>query len=559
MDDLLSSPLVRLLHRGSSAFNSRLVGLVALAGLSNAALLAIINAAAENALNQDANSWLLSLFVLVIVLYIVTQRHLLLTSIHEVERILDGIRVNLSDHIRRSDLQAVERIGRSEIYASVNRETVTISQAASTIVIACQMTLLVLFSVGYLAWLSVTAFVLTVAVSTLGLVMHFRRSGELNRLREESIAKENQFFDSLTDLLDGFKEVKMSEARSADLFANLRAISTTTTDIKVRTGSGFAEHFIFAQAAFYLLLATIVFVLPRVSPTYTDVITKATAAILFIIGPVGGLVSAIPAFANANVAAANILRLEEMLARPGVQENASDEMPEPKPFGTLAFHDVTFQYADSHGAAFTVGPMSLTIKRGETIFVIGGNGSGKSTFMKLLTGLYHPQTGVITMDGTAVTPASLPWYRSHFGTIFSDYHLFDRLYGLRDVGTARVNELLKLMELDKKTAYEGGRFTNRELSSGQRKRLALMVTLLENRSILVFDEWAADQDPVFRKFFYEEILGDLKDEGKTIIAVTHDDKYYGVADRILKMEFGQLVPYETTGSRTASGGGRKQA
>jgi putative ATP-binding cassette transporter len=351
----------------------------------------------------------------------------------------------------------------------------------------------------------------------------------------------------------------MSEPRSDDLFQYLRDISRQAADIKVRTGTGFAEHFIFAQAAFYLLIAVIVFVVPRMSPTYSDVITKATATILFVIGPLGGVVSSIPAFTNANAAAANILRVEALLSRPDVQEPAGIVVPEPAPFQTLSFRDVTFQYADKGGAAFAVGPLSLDIRRGETTFVVGGNGSGKSTFIKLLTGLYHPQSGVISMDGSPVTPGTLATYRSHFGTIFSDYHLFDRLYGLRNVDAARVQELLVLMELDRKTAFDGTRFTNLDLSSGQRKRLALLVTLLEDRPIVVLDEWAADQDPVFRRFFYERILDDLKKRGKTIVAVTHDDKYFSVADRVLRMDFGQIVPHDASSARATAGGGRKQA
>jgi len=175
-----------------------------------------------------------------------------------------------------------------------------------------------------------------------------------------------------------------------------------------------------------------------------------------------------------------------------------------------------------------------------TLFRIGGTGSGKSTLMKTLVGLYHPTSGAIVMDGTLITAETAAWYRSHFTVIFSDYHLFDRLYGFEHVSPTRVNELLKLMQIEDKTAFEDGRFTTLELSSGQRKRLALVVALLEDRPILVLDEWAADQDPPFRKFFYEQILADLKRQGKTVIAVTHDDRYFAVADRIVKMEYGQL-------------------
>jgi putative pyoverdin transport system ATP-binding/permease protein len=175
------------------------------------------------------------------------------------------------------------------------------------------------------------------------------------------------------------------------------------------------------------------------------------------------------------------------------------------------------------------------------LFIVGGNGSGKSTLLRILTGLYHSQSGSITMDGTLISQETAVWYRSHFAVVFSEYHLFDRLYGLGNVPAERVNEMLQLMQLTDKTAYKNGRFTSLDLSHGQRKRLALLVALLEDRPILVLDEWAADQDPPFRRFFYEELLPQLKQQGKAIVAVTHDDKYFDRADRVVKMEYGEFV------------------
>lgn len=187
-------------------------------------------------------------------------------------------------------------------------------------------------------------------------------------------------------------------------------------------------------------------------------------------------------------------------------------------------------------------PIDLEARAGEILFIVGGNGSGKSTLLKALTGLYHPQSGSITMDDTLLNQENATWYRSHFSAVFSEYHLFDRLYGLADVPAERVHELLRLMQLSDKTAFENGRFTTLDLSHGQKKRLGLLVALLENRPILVLDEWAADQDPPFRRYFYEELLPQLKQQGKTIIAVTHDDKYFDRADRVVKMEYGGFVP-----------------
>ena len=540
-------PLLKLLRDGSPRLNMELVVVTVLSGLANALLLAVINSAAENASNEGANGQLLAYFVLGILAFVASQRHILHTSIVEVERILHDIRVRLSQDIRASDLLSIEAIGRAEIYASVNRDTLTISQATSSIVVALQSSSMVVFSVLYLAWLSKVAFILTVVLTWIGVTMHFRRSAEFNRDLQEATDRENEFFDALTDMLDGFKEVKLSAPRSRDLFARLRGISSAVADVKTRYANSFAAHFIFAQVAFYLLIASIVFLLPRLSPAaYSGVVVKATAAILFIIGPIGGIVASLPVFNRANLAAQNIALLEATLRATASAEPVADPQEEAIPaFREIRVEDVRFQYRDTGGGpSFAVGPLNLTLSAGETVFIVGGNGSGKSSFMKLLTGLYQPQQGRIVIDGVPVSLATAVWYRNHFSAVFSDYHLFDRLYGLRNVDARRVDEMLAVMQIDDKTSFRDGRFTNRDLSSGQKKRLALIAAVLEDRPILVFDEWAADQDPPFRKFFYEELLSRLKLQGRTIVAVTHDDKYFGVADRVLKMEYGQFVPFE---------------
>jgi putative ATP-binding cassette transporter len=186
----------------------------------------------------------------------------------------------------------------------------------------------------------------------------------------------------------------------------------------------------------------------------------------------------------------------------------------------------------------------LNIKAGEILFISGGNGTGKSTLMKLLTGLYNPTQGVISLDGVPLNNSSRGEYRTLFSAIFADYHLFDRLYGLSNVGSAKVEEMLKYLELTDKVTIDDSGFDTLELSGGQRKRLALLVSLLEDRPICVYDEVAADQDPTFRKRYYEEILPSLKQQGKALIVVTHDDRYFSVADHLLKMDSGRIVKYD---------------
>lgn len=539
-----SGPLVRLLREGSRRFNGEFVLYVALAGLSNAALLAIINAAADNAQNEAANGQLFVVFGLTIVMYVYTQRFILFASITEVHRLISVVRLRIADRIRWADLSALEHLGRADVYGIVGRETAVISNAVGPLVGAVQATVMVIFSMIYLAMLSRVAFVITIGVTWVGLALHLRKSVELDKLWHRSLQEENDFLGMVTHLLDGFKEARLNKARSGDLYAQMQQTSQSAQDLKTRYGIAYATHFIFTQTLLFGVLAAIVFVLPRTGVAYTDVVMKLTAAILFIIGPLGGIVSALPAYASAEAAAATIFALEEkLLASGGVEEKDRPEAAPKAAFSALELRQLEFHYPESDaGNSFRLGPIDLTVRAGEIVFIVGGNGSGKSTLLKLITGLYHADRGALLLDGVAFTPATAAWVRSHFTAVFSDYHLFDRLYGLRDVSATRVNELLTLMQIQSKTSFEHGRFTTLDLSAGQRKRLALLVALLEDRPVLILDEWAADQDPQFRKFFYETLLVRWKSEGKTIIAATHDDRYFAVADRVLKMEYGQFLP-----------------
>ena len=215
-------------------------------------------------------------------------------------------------------------------------------------------------------------------------------------------------------------------------------------------------------------------------------------------------------------------------------------------FSSVGLRNAVFQHIDEQGhGGFTVGALDLDIRSGETLFVTGGNGSGKSTMLKLLTRLYLPTEGSAQIDGQDVAPDIAQSYRDLFSVLFSDYHLFHKLYGLKVPSSEEVVSLLRLLEIDDKIHLVDGRFSTLDLSGGQRKRLALFVCLLEHKPIYIFDEFAADQDPAFRHKFYKEILPRLKHRGATIVAVTHDDQYFDCCDRRIHMEEGHIVEPRT--------------
>jgi putative pyoverdin transport system ATP-binding/permease protein len=261
--------------------------------------------------------------------------------------------------------------------------------------------------------------------------------------------------------------------------------------------------------------------------------------VLFLIGPITSLVQSIPAVTMANAATDNIERLSKVLSE-RIDPSATEETL--GQFSKIEFQDVTFSYVDQQfGNKFSVGPFNITLEAGEMVFITGGNGAGKSTFLKLFTGLYRPDGGRILLDGKLLDQRRHGAYRSLIAAVFTDYHLFRRLYGLP---AADISALLRTMEIDHKVNLTGRDFDSLEFSAGQKKRVALIVALLEDRPIIVLDEWAADQDPIFRRKFYEELLPAFKAMGKTVVAVTHDDRYFHLADRRLHMEEGRFSSNE---------------
>ena len=514
-------------------------------GLSNGSLLAIITFAAK-AVSRDSDGGsfrYLILFIISLLSFIMGKRYALKHATIIIEGLIKKVRTRITNKIRQSELLFFENIEKSHIYTRINQDTNFISQSALLIINSCQSALILVFCLFYIAWLSKVAFFITVGAIIAAVIIYLMYRKEVNHLLQEITDKETELFDSLTHIVDGFKELKVNRRKSDHVFTHFKDISDSTEKIKIKTGIAFVTDFVYSQTFFYILIAILVFLLPMFIDTYSEVIIKLVMAVLFIIGPVEMVVGVIPVLARANVAVGNLYKLEELIDKEGGIIPQTEQAPfQPiESFREIRIDKATFNYKDKdEKVLFHLGPIDLSIKSGEVVFLVGGNGCGKSTLLKLLSGLYYPSSGVLYLDDDVLSKPIYPSYRELFSLIFADFHIFDRLYGFGEVDTKKVNDLIKLMELDKKTQYVDGKFTETNLSTGQRKRLALIAAFLENKPIYMFDEVAADQDPEFRAYFYNELLMDLKKRGKTVIAATHDDKYFHVADRVLKMEYGKI-------------------
>jgi putative ATP-binding cassette transporter len=430
-------------------------------------------------------------------------------------------------------------MGISNLYSRLTQNDTFVSQAMPQVTAAAQMSMLMVFSSLYLAYISPISFFVTSIAIGVGISIFFAQSKLVKQSLKAVKKKETLYYNSISDMLHGFQEVKINQQKSQDILSDIALISKEARDIKISAGRKEARVWGFGRVFIYAILPILVFIIPSFSDEHASDIFKITATLLFITGPISILVSMLPVINRVNLVIEEMMNLEKSMDK-ACSSHVDDINQDIKEFDEIKMESTYFSYPNSN---FSVGPIVQTIRSGELIFVVGGNGSGKSTLLKVLTGLYFPISGNLQIDGRIVNKENYQSYRSLYSVVFTDFHLFEKLYGIKDISNEQVNYWLKKMRMQHKVQYKDGAFTSTNLSTGQRKRLAFIAAILENRPILILDEFAADQDPQFRQYFYEELLLELKAEGRTIIAVTHDDHYFHVADRVLKMDSGKLIDY----------------
>ena len=538
----------RLLFEGQQDGKRFFLVMTLVSGVANAALVGVINNAAET-LRQggDVSLQLMTVYALVLALFLLTNRATLLYANRLVQSRIEAFRRRLVKKISRADLRVIEQLGEGEVHVTVSQETDHLSQSIPLIIGAAQSGFLLLFLLLYIATLSLVSFVLVSGFTAAALYFFVARQKALATALVDVHHREADMLDTLGHFTKGFQEIRLNAAKNDALFDHFGAVAKRLEATLLGLGNRWVALIQFSNAFIFLLVGAVVFVLPIFFAGYTDTIYKITGATVFALGPFAAITAVVRLIGRAEAGLSHLYGLEahlEQNARPARPANATGQSDAAfTGFSEISLDQATFDYVNDAGEVmFAAGPLDLTLHKGEILFLTGGNGSGKSTALKLLSGLYRVTGGALRCDGTAVKDTDLLAFSALFSAIFTDFHLFDRLYGFDDIPPQRVTDLIKRMKLQDKVGFENGSFTTRDLSTGQRKRLALIVALLEDSPIFVFDEWAADQDANFRYLFYTEILPDLKSRGKTIIAVTHDDQYWHCCDRRVTLDLGMVLP-----------------
>jgi putative ATP-binding cassette transporter len=504
-------------------------------------ILLLVNLASTQAESDDLlDLRIILLYIIFVALFTLSHRYILFTASKDAERLIYKIRRELFEKIRKADLISVEKIGMPRIQSILNGDTLIFSQIIPVLAIGLSQAIQLIFLGLYLAWLSPWAFFLAVLILALISIERVKRTTHLRNKLKDVALTQTSVFDGLTDLINGSKEIRMDSKLATELMnsviydSNLYRIKNS--DIKKNWGSNYA----IIEAFFYCLAGIVVFIFPLFITNFHEIIFPVTIAILFISGPVSTITFITPMLAHSELALLNIESLETELEK-STTEKQDEPSQQFEHLSSIGLDQAKTTYKDQNGDdAFDVGPITCNFEAGSITFISGANGSGKSTLVRMLLGFMPLDSGVITVNGSPLQASDLQKYRNSISVIFSDFHLSKELYGLKNSDYGLADLWIDRLGLKDKVSIRDGKFSTIKLSSGQRKRLALIAAYLENKEVIILDEWAADQDPHFRKIFYEVLLPELRSLNKIVIAITHDERWYQYSDSVLVMREGML-------------------
>lgn len=444
------------------------------------------------------------------------------------------------DKILKAPLITLEKLGSQRFYTAIEdlRIFATFPEVVTHTINSLLMLLLCMI---YLFTLSVSAALVVVGLIILIAVTYFLVISTMSQ-KVAHLRKYNEhYYKYVDDVIKGFKGFKLSTHRREKLMQD--HLSPNRENAKIldfNINYVFLSINLISQYGLYLVIGAILFLLPEIGLLQREDVISYVVILLFVSGPINNLINMQNVYTRLTVANNRIKKF--------LKDFDSSEVivtlktVDTEAFSSLRFNQIHFEYENNTAEkTFALGPVNLSIEKGEMIFIIGGNGSGKSTFINILTGLYQPTEGEIIVNEQKNTTGKTTT-QNLISAVFTDNHIFSNNYDAYALeNNKEYQELLRIMELDKVITDDKEDSARRPFSKGQGKRMSLIFALLEDKPILVLDEWAADQDPHFRKYFYENLLPKLKQEGKTIIAVTHDDAYFRYADRILKFDYGEIV------------------
>ncbi len=489
---------------------------------------------------NEVNRNYILVFVVIVLLFIWSRRAMSFTFIKYSQRLFWKLRMELLSIILKSNYTELDK-RRPEIHSALIHDIGTLTQASLNIIHFITSSVVLISCLAYMYYLSGVLFLITIITCVLGILVYLLGSRKSDVLFIQTRDLEDGFMKNFNAILNGFREIHMDNKKGLGIVAkNIEPISQRSFSNNTNAFVGFLNNQITGQILFYILIASILLVFSVKLEIEGIIIVNFLFILLYVLGALEGIMVLIPSLVQARISFMRLTKLKEDLNASVVEFNVQNNEFNVQSFENIKISEIEFTYQLDNTENFQIGPISFILDKGDIVFIYGGNGSGKTTFIHSLLGLLKPDKGSIAFNNISLNESTYSSYKSMFAVVFNDYYLFDEFYGNENFDQQKAKDYLTLFEIEEKVQVIENGFSTVDLSTGQRKRLALIAALLENKPIIVMDEWAADQDPYFRKKFYTEILSILKQDGFTILAITHDDVYYSYCDKLLKMEDGKL-------------------
>ncbi len=516
-------------------------------GVSSALIIYTINESFNR--NMEYSKELFVYFIFAIAFFVYTLKLLQGKLIMISNEIAYENRTTMIRYIIQSGFQRIEAIGRDRIYSGLNNDCAAIGQIPGIIVNFASNSLTLVFCMIYLYSKSPITFGLSLGIIVFNGLLSILTSRLATKYWEEHRNVQDVFFDQMYDLIYGFKELVLNKSRRLMFWKDMRSYSRLSADLNKKASIKFLNFSLYNTLMYNLVFGIVVFIVPLLIDLETNQIRENLFIVFYLVGPFNSLVNVIPEMTKIRV---NVRRINTLIKDLKSVYTENEELMDLETSNPvlpiqIKFENVVFEYTDANSAQdrFQLGPVNTEFRSDEITFITGGNGSGKSTLARLLTGLYSPISGTITINGKQASTNDLNLL---FSAVFSDFHLFKKMYGFNMVEQKeRIDWYLELMKIkDQVHIRDDGMLENIQLSTGQKKRLAFVICCLENKDMIVFDEWAAEQDIEFRHFFYNDLLPMLREKGKGIIVITHDDRYFELADKLIVLDHGKIE--QTVGS-----------
>lgn len=481
------------------------------------------------------------IFISIILLFVWIRRTLSLAIVKLSQTLFWNLRKHILSLVLNANYQQLS--GRKpQIRTAVLNDIYALTDTSLNIIQFTTSAILALSCLVYLFTISWVLFLITLFIALVGVAVYHLSARSTQDQFKRSRDLENGFQESLGSILDGFKEIYIEPKKGKFIYDhNIRNIADKSYANNMAAFTGFINNQITGQVLFYVLISAVLlffslFLNIKPGDTVSFIFT-----LLYLLSSIETIMVLLPGIARAKVAADHLSDLTKELAEADFNSRIPSKYITRDEFEQLTVQDLEYHYVGEDNP-FAIGPINFELRKGEIVFIYGGNGSGKTTFLHSVLGLRIPSSGGIMLNDALVTADNYTYYKTLFSVVFSDFYLFHELVGIDSPDMEKWDYYIRLFELEGKVTIENNRLSTTDLSAGQRKRLALIAALMEDKPVLVMDEWAADQDPYFRKKFYTQVLPILKKEGITIIAITHDDKYYSCADKLYKMDYGKLIP-----------------